>query len=108
MEEAKKKKWKINRWNAPFIGAQEKINLLEGNKSVLLFQQRDHLRKDVASIYDLVATSVHKNLGEEESDRLKHEDIEEVEYAEDFHHTPTPELYMIFLFQVMRIYQWNY
>ncbi len=49
------------------------------------------LEKDVASIYDLVATSVHKNLGEEESDRLKHEDIEEVEYAEDFHHTPTPE-----------------
>ncbi|MCU0097591.1 transposase [Bacillus sp. OR9] len=49
------------------------------------------LEKDVASIYDLVATSVHKNLGEEESDRLKHEAIEEVEYAEDFHHTPTPE-----------------
>lgn len=50
------------------------------------------LEKDVASIYDLVATSVHKNLGEVESDRLKHEDIEEVEYAEDFHHTPTPEV----------------
>ncbi|PFZ89257.1 transposase [Bacillus wiedmannii] len=49
------------------------------------------LEKDVASIYDLVATSVHKNLGEEESDRLKLEAIEEVEYAEDFHHTPTPE-----------------
>lgn len=49
------------------------------------------LEKDVASIYDLVATSVHKNLGEEESDRLKHEAIEEVEYVEDFHHTLTPE-----------------
>ncbi|WP_422425138.1 transposase [Bacillus sp. PSXD-155] len=50
------------------------------------------LEKDVASIYDLVATSVHNNLGEEESNRLKHEDIEEVEYAEAFHHTPTPEV----------------
>ncbi|HGP3676993.1 MULTISPECIES: transposase [Bacillus cereus group] len=50
------------------------------------------LEKDVANIYDLVATSVHKNLGEEESDRLKHEAIEEVEYAEDFQHTPTPEV----------------
>lgn len=50
------------------------------------------LEKDVASIYDLVAISVHKNLGEEESDRLKHEDIEEVEYAESFHHTPTSEV----------------
>lgn len=46
------------------------------------------LEKDVASIYDLVATSVHKNLGEEESNRFKNEDIEEVEYAESFHHTP--------------------
>ncbi|MFJ8219827.1 transposase [Bacillus cereus] len=50
------------------------------------------LEKDVASIYDLVATSVHKNLGEEESNRFKNEDIEEVEYAEFFHHTPTPEV----------------
>ena len=50
------------------------------------------LEKDVANIYDLVATSVHKNLGEEESNRLKHEDIEEVEYADAFHHTPTPEV----------------
>ncbi|MBV6681653.1 transposase [Bacillus thuringiensis] len=50
------------------------------------------LEKDVASIYDLVATSVHKNLGEEESNRFKNEDIEEVEYAESFHHTPTPEV----------------
>lgn len=49
------------------------------------------LEKDVASIYDLVATSVHENLGEEESDRLKHEAIEEEEYAEDFHHTPASE-----------------
>lgn len=49
------------------------------------------LEKDVASIYDLVATSVHKNLGEEKSDRLKHEAIEEVEYAEEFHHTPASE-----------------
>ncbi|AJQ62502.1 transposase [Bacillus thuringiensis] len=50
------------------------------------------LEKDVASIYDLVATSVHKNLGEEKSNRFKNEDIEEVEYAESFHHTPTPEV----------------
>lgn len=50
------------------------------------------LEKDVASIYDLVATSVHKNLGEEESNRFKNEDIEEVEYAESFHHTLTPEV----------------
>ncbi|HDR6247402.1 TPA: transposase [Bacillus cereus] len=50
------------------------------------------LEKDVASIYDLVATSVQNNLGEEESNKLKHEDIEEVEYAEAFHHTPTPEV----------------
>ncbi|EML6324658.1 transposase [Bacillus cereus] len=49
------------------------------------------LEKDVASIYDLVATSVHENLGEEESDRLKHEAIEEEEYAEDSHHTPASE-----------------
>ncbi|QKH05031.1 transposase (plasmid) [Bacillus cereus] len=49
------------------------------------------LEKDVANIYDLVATSVHKNLGVEESERLKHEAIEEVENAEDFHHTPTLE-----------------
>ncbi|MGN4669989.1 transposase [Bacillus cereus group sp. MYBK234-1] len=49
------------------------------------------LEKDVASIYDLVATSVHENLGEEESDQLKHEAIEEEEYAEDFHHTPASE-----------------
>lgn len=49
------------------------------------------LEKDVASIYDLVATSVQKNLGEEESNRLKHEAMEEEEYAESFHHTPTSE-----------------
>ncbi|MBE7128968.1 transposase [Bacillus mycoides] len=49
------------------------------------------LEKDVASIYDLVATSVRKNLGEEESSKLKQEAIEEVEYVEDFHHTPASE-----------------
>lgn len=49
------------------------------------------LEKDVASIYDLVATSVHENLGEKENGRLKHEAIEEEEYAEDFHHTPASE-----------------
>lgn len=49
------------------------------------------LEKDVASIYDLVATSVHENLGEGENDRLKHQAIEEEEYAEDFHHTLASE-----------------
>ncbi|MEC5237766.1 transposase [Bacillus mycoides] len=49
------------------------------------------LEKDVASIYDLVATTVQKNLGEEESNKLKHEAIEEVEYVEDFQHTPASE-----------------
>ncbi|MGI8281716.1 transposase [Bacillus mycoides] len=51
------------------------------------------LEKDVASIYDLVATSVQKNLCEEASNKLEQEieAVEEVEYVEDFHHTPASE-----------------
>ncbi|PFE14928.1 transposase [Bacillus cereus] len=51
------------------------------------------LEKDVASVYDLVATSVQKNLGEEASNKLEQEieAVEEVEYVEDFHHTPASE-----------------
>ena len=39
-----------------------------------------NLEKDVESVYNLVATSVHKNLDKEEGNKLKHEDIEEVVY----------------------------
>ncbi|MGE6593441.1 transposase [Bacillus mycoides] len=51
------------------------------------------LEKDVASIYDLVATSVQKNLCEEASNKLEQEieAVEEVEYVEDFNHTPASE-----------------
>ncbi|EJR29628.1 hypothetical protein [Bacillus mycoides] len=51
------------------------------------------LEKDVANIYDLVATSVQKNLCEEASNKLEQEieAVEEVEYVEDFHHTPASE-----------------
>ncbi|MCC2327568.1 transposase [Bacillus wiedmannii] len=93
MEEAKKKEMENKpverpvywcpRENKPIGREQERVTVPTNEIT---------LEKDVASIYDLVATSVHKNLGEEENNRFKNEDIEEVEYAESFHHTPTPEV----------------
>ncbi|EJV75980.1 hypothetical protein [Bacillus cereus] len=50
------------------------------------------LEKDVASIYDLVASSIQMNLGEEEKTLEQDKEVaKEVEYAEDFHHTPASE-----------------
>lgn len=50
------------------------------------------LEKDVASIYDLVASSVQMNLGEEKKTLEQDKEVaKEVEYAEDFHHTPASE-----------------
>ncbi|HDR8481102.1 transposase [Bacillus cereus] len=50
------------------------------------------LEKDVASIYDLVAASIQKNLGEGEKTLEQDKDVvKEVEYAENFHHTPASE-----------------
>ncbi|MEI5887876.1 transposase [Bacillus cereus group sp. Bce005] len=92
MEEAKKKEMENKPVERPVYWCpRENKPIGREQERVTLPTKEIALEKDVASIYDLVATSVHKNLGEVESDRLKHEDIEEVEYAEDFHHTPTPE-----------------
>lgn len=92
MEEAKKKEMENKPVERPVYWCpRENKPIGREQERVTVPTKEIALEKDVASIYDLVATSVHKNLGEEESDRLKHEDIEEVEYAEDFHHTPTPE-----------------
>ncbi|PIE91664.1 transposase, partial [Bacillus fungorum] len=50
------------------------------------------LEKDVANIYDLVATSVRMNVGEEEKTLEQDKEVaKEVEYAEEFHHTPASE-----------------
>jgi hypothetical protein len=51
------------------------------------------LEKDVANIYDLVAASIQMNVGEEEKKTLEqNKDVaKEVEYVEDFHHTPASE-----------------
>lgn len=50
------------------------------------------LEKDVANIYDLVAASIQMNLGEEEKTLEQDKEVaKEMEYAEDFHHTPASE-----------------
>lgn len=50
------------------------------------------LEKDVANIYDLVAASIQMNVGEEEKTLEQNKDVaKEVEYVEDFHHTPASE-----------------
>ncbi len=50
------------------------------------------LEKDVANIYDLVATSIRINVGEEEKAFEQDKEVaKEVEYAEEFHHTPASE-----------------
>ena len=50
------------------------------------------LEKDVANIYDLVATSIRINVSEEEKSLEKGQEVaKEVEYAEEFHHTPASE-----------------
>ncbi|WOA66413.1 transposase (plasmid) [Bacillus mycoides] len=57
------------------------------------------LEKDVASIYDLVASSVQMNLGEEEKTLKQDKEVaKEEEYAEDFHHTPASEAVYDILF----------
>ncbi len=51
------------------------------------------LEKNVANIYDLVATSIRINVGEEEKSLEKGQEVaKEVEYAEEFHHTPASEV----------------
>lgn len=93
MEEAKKKEMENKPVERPVYWCpRENKPIGREQERVTLPTKEIALEKDVASIYDLVATSVHKNLGEEESNRFKNEDIEEVEYAESFHHTPTPEV----------------
>ncbi|SCC23894.1 Uncharacterized protein BCZB5J_02133 [Bacillus cereus] len=92
IEEAKKKEMENKAVERPVYWCpRENRPIGREQERVTVPTKEITLEKDVANIYDLVATSVHKNLGEEESDRLKYEAIEEVEYAEDFHHTPTPE-----------------
>lgn len=50
------------------------------------------LEKDVANIYDLVATSIRMNVGEEEKTVEQDKEVaKEGEYAEDFQHTPASE-----------------
>jgi hypothetical protein len=50
------------------------------------------LEKDVANIYDLVAASIQMNVDEEEKTLEQNKDVaKEVEYVEDFHHTPASE-----------------
>ncbi|WP_305927715.1 transposase [Bacillus mycoides] len=57
------------------------------------------LEKDVATIYDLVASSVQMNLGEEEKTLEQDKEVaKEVEYAEDFHHAPASEAVYDILF----------
>lgn len=93
MEEAKKKEMENKPVERPVYWCpRENKPIGREQERVTIPTKEITLEKDVASIYDLVATSVHKNLGEEESNRFENEDIEEVEYAESFHHTPTPEV----------------
>lgn len=93
MEEAKKKEMENKPVERPVYWCpRENKPIGREQERVTVPTKEIALEKDVASIYDLVATSVHKNLGEEESNRFRNEDIEEVEYAESFHHTPTPEV----------------
>ncbi|MGE7975599.1 transposase [Bacillus cereus] len=50
------------------------------------------LEKDVENIYDLVATFIRINVGEEEKALEQGKEVaKEVEYAEEFHHTPASE-----------------
>lgn len=50
------------------------------------------LEKDVANIYDLVAASVQMNVGEEEKALEQDKEVaKEVEYVEEFEHTPASE-----------------
>ncbi|RHW07203.1 transposase [Bacillus cereus] len=92
MEEAKKKEMENKPVERPVYWCpRENKPIGREQERVTVPTKEIALEKDVASIYDLVATSVYENLGEEESDRLKHEAIEEEEYAEDFHHTPASE-----------------
>lgn len=92
IEEAKKKEMKNKPVERPVYWCpRENKPIGREQERVTVPTKEITLEKDVASIYDLVATSVHENLGEKESDRLKHEAIEEEEYAEDFHHTPASE-----------------
>lgn len=57
------------------------------------------LEKDVATIYDLVASAVQMNLGEEEKTLEQDKEVaKEVEYAEDFHHAPASEAVYDILF----------
>lgn len=50
------------------------------------------LEEDVANIYDLVATSIRINVGEEEKAFEQDKEVaKEVEYAEEIHHTPASE-----------------
>ncbi|PEP91601.1 transposase [Bacillus wiedmannii] len=50
------------------------------------------LEKDVANIYDLVATSIRMNVGEEEKTLEQDKEVaKEVEYVEEFHHAPASE-----------------
>ncbi|PDZ07530.1 hypothetical protein CON03_02075 [Bacillus cereus] len=71
------------RENRPIGREQERITVL--TKEITL-------EKDVAGIYDLVAITVQKNLGEEFSNKLEQEiDAEVVEHVKGFHYTPDSE-----------------
>ena len=67
------------------------------------------LEKDVANIYDLVAASVQMNVGEEEKALEQDKEVaKEVEYVEEFEHTPASEAVYEIPFQAMRKYQRKY
>ncbi|MEC3465871.1 transposase, partial [Bacillus thuringiensis] len=76
MEEAKKKEMENKPVERPVYWCpRENKPIGREQERVTVPTKEIALEKDVASIYDLVATSVHKNLGEEESNSFKNEDI---------------------------------
>lgn len=73
----------MSRENRPIGREQERVTV--PTKEITL-------EKDVANIYDLVAASVQMNVGEEEKALEQDKEVaKEVEYVEEFEHTPASE-----------------
>ena len=90
--EEKKKKQDQKQWNDLFIGVREKTGLLAGTRTCYCSNERNHLRKGCSKYIRFSCASVQMNVGEEEKALEQDKEVaKEVEYVEEFEHTPASE-----------------
>lgn len=107
--EEKKKKQDQKQWNDLFIGVREKTGLLAGTRTCYCSNERNHLRKG-CSKYIRFSCCICSNECRWRRKALEQdkEVAKEVEYVEEFEHTPASEAVYEIPFQAMRKYQRKY